>query len=78
MANPFFNALGSGGNPMNPMQMLSQLRSNPLAMLQKAGYNIPQNLNDPQAIIQHLMNSGQITQQQMNNAQRMANQFGLK
>lgn len=78
MANPFFSALGGGGNTMNPMQMLSQLRSNPLAMLQKAGYNIPQNLNDPQAIIQHLMNSGQITQQQMNNAQRMANQFGLK
>lgn len=76
MGNPFFNVLGGGG--MNPMQMLAQLKSNPLAMLQKAGYNIPQNLNDPQAIIQHLMNSGQISQQQMNNAQRMASQFGLK
>lgn len=77
MANPFFSALG-GGNGMNTMQMLAQLKSNPLAMLQKAGYNIPQNLNDPQAIIQHLMNSGQISQQQMNNAQRIANQFGIK
>lgn len=77
MANPFFSALG-GVNGMNPMQMLAQLKSNPLAMLQKAGYNIPQNLNDPQAIIQHLMNSGQISQQQMNNAQRIANQFGIK
>lgn len=78
MGNPFFNALGGASNNVNPMQLLAQLKSNPLAVLQKAGYNIPQNLNDPQAIIQHLMNSGQISQQQMNNAQKIASQFGLR
>ena len=77
--NPIFNALGgamSGG--MNPMQMLSQLKSNPLALLQQAGFNVPANVNGPEAIIQHLMNSGQISQAQLNQAQSMARNFGLK
>ena len=77
--NPIFNALGgamSGG--MNPMQMLSQLKSNPLALLQQAGFNIPANMNSPQAILQHLMTSGQISQAQLNQAQSMAQRFGLK
>ena len=74
--NPFFNALG-GGN-MNPMQMLAQLRSNPLGMLRQAGFNIPDNINNPQAIIQHLMNSGQLSQNQVNQAQQMARNLGMK
>ena len=56
---------------MNPMQMLQQLKSNPMQFLKNAGFNVPQNLNDPNAIIQHLMNSGQITQQQYENARNM-------
>lgn len=77
--NPFFNALGGMmGGGMNPMQMLSQLKSNPMALLRQAGFNVPQNINDPQSIIQHLMNSGQLTQDQFNQAQQMARNFGLK
>lgn len=73
------NPLTGGGMPnMNMMQMLSQLRTNPLGVLQRAGFNVPANINSPQAIIQHLMNSGQISQQQLNNAQMMAQSFGLK
>lgn len=77
--NPIFNALGgamSGG--MNPMQMLARLKSNPLALLQQAGFSVPANINSPQAIIQHLMNSGQINQQQLTQAQQMAQNFGMK
>ena len=75
MPNPLFNALG--GNPMgNMMQMLTQLKQNPLALLQKAGYNIPTNLNNPQQIIQHLTQTGQINQNQLNQAQQMAQMFG--
>ena len=75
MPNPVFNALG--GNPMgNMMQMLTQLKQNPLALLQKAGYNIPTNLNNPQQIIQHLTQTGQINQNQLNQAQQMAQMFG--
>ena len=75
--NPFFSALG-GRQSMNPMQMLSQLQSNPMARLRQAGYNVPENLSNPQAIIQHLMNSGQLSQQQLNQAQQMAQSFGMK
>ncbi len=79
MANPFFNALGgSSMGGMNPMQMLSQLKSNPLGLLRQAGFNVPTNINNPQAIIQHLMNSGQISQSQLTQAQQMAQNFGIK
>ena len=72
MNNPMF-----GGNMprVNPMQMLQQLRQNPIQFLRQAGYNVPSNLNDPNAIIQHLMNSGQISQQRYEQARQMAAQF---
>lgn len=62
---------------MNPMQMVQQLRSNPMQFIRQAGFNIPQNLSDPNAIIQHLMNSGQVSQAQYNQARQMAQRFGL-
>ena len=74
MSNPLFNALGGGNN--NIFQMLGQLKQNPLSMLQRAGFNIPGNLNSPQAIIQHLTQTGQINQNQLNQAQQMAQMFG--
>ena len=72
MNNPMF-----GGNMprVNPMQMLQQLRQNPVQMLRQAGLNVPDNLNDPNQIIQHLMNSGQISQQRYEQARKMAAQF---
>ena len=60
---------------MNPMQMIQQLKANPIQFLQRAGYNVPSNLNSPNDIIQHLMNSKQITQQQYEQARQMAAQF---
>lgn len=60
---------------MNPMQMIQQLQANPIQFLQRAGFNVPNNLNDPNAIIQHLMNSGQISQQNYERARQMAAQF---
>ena len=73
MANPLFSALG-GGN--NMMQMLAQLKQNPLALPQRAGFNIPANINSPQQIIQHLTQTGQINQNQLNQAQQMAQMLG--
>lgn len=52
--------------------MLSQFRQNPMAMLSQR-FNIPQNLNNPNDIIQHLLNTGQVSQQQVNNAMQMRN-----
>lgn len=60
---------------MNPVQMIQQLKANPIQFLQRAGFNVPNNLNDPNAIIQHLMNSGQISQQRYEQARQMAAQF---
>lgn len=60
---------------MNPMQMIQQLKANPIQFLQRAGFNVPNNLNDSNQIIQHLMNSGQISQQRYEQARQMAAQF---
>lgn len=60
---------------MNPVQMIQQLKANPIQFLQRAGYNVPSNLNSPNDIIQHLMNSGQISQQNYERARQMAAQF---
>lgn len=60
---------------MNPMQLLRQLQTNPAQMLRQAGFNIPQNATDPNAIISHLMESGQITQERYNQARQMAERF---
>ena len=59
---------------INPqmMQMLMQLRQNPASVLGQ--YGIPQDIaNDPQKVIQHLMNSGRISQAQYDTAVRMVN-----
>ena len=57
---------------MNPMEIVNQFKQNPMAMLQQR-YNIPANLNDPNAIIQHLLNTGQVSQMQVNQAMQMRN-----
>ena len=60
------------GNLMQLAQMYSQFRQNPMGFLGRR-YNIPQNVNDPQEIIQHLLNSGQVSQEQVNHAMQMRN-----
>lgn len=62
----------------NPMQMLNQIKQNPIQFLAQRGMNIPSNLNNPNDIIQHLMNSGKISQEQYNQAVKMAEQMGMK
>ena len=61
----------------NPMQMLQQLKSNPMQFLMQRRFNIPANIaGDPNAIMNHLLSTGQISQQQLNNAYQMAQKFG--
>lgn len=60
---------------MNPFQLLQQLQQNPIQMLRQAGLNVPDNLNSPNDIIQHLMNTGQISQQRYEQARQMVAQF---
>lgn len=54
--------------------MYNQLRQNPMSILTKR-FNIPDsvNMNDPNAIIQHLINTNQVSQTQVNNCMQMKN-----
>lgn len=56
------------------MQMYQQLRANPMQLLARR-FNLPQgmNMNNPNDIIQHLLNTGQISQQQLNSVVGMQN-----
>lgn len=60
----------------NPMQMLQAIKSNPVGFLMQRRMNIPANIaNDPQAILNHLLQTGQITQEQLNRAYQQMGQF---
>ena len=61
----------------NIMGMLAQFKQNPMQFLMQRRMNLPQNLpmNDPQAILNHLVQTGQVSQQQINNAFQMMRNF---
>lgn len=65
MSNPLFNALG-GGMPQGsgPMQMIQQF------MQFKQNFK-----GDPKAEIEKMLQSGKISQQQLNQVQQMAGRF---
>lgn len=64
-------------NPMQLIAMLPQIKSNPMSLLGQ--YGIPQNIsNNPQAVIQSLLNSGKISQEQYNQAMQMARNMGAR
>lgn len=62
------------GNVNNMMSLYQRMRSNPAQMLSQR-FNFPQNMNmnDPGAILQYLLNSGQVSQAQVNNVMEMRN-----
>ena len=62
----------------NVMQMLPGMKNNPVGTLLNAGFNMPSGMNDPNQILQHLIQSGQINQGQLDYAQNMARMLGLK
>ena len=61
--------------PFNP-QMMQQFRSNPVQFLMQHRLNVPQNIaNDPKAMVQHLMNTGQMSQSTFNRLDAFRKQF---
>lgn len=53
----------------NILNVFQNFMKNPIQTLLSANLNIPQNIaNNPQAIIQHLLSSGQVSQSQVNQA----------
>ena len=73
-----FDNLGQSPQQLNPMQMLQQLRSNPVGMLKQAGYNIPDGMNNPQQMVNYLLQSGQVPQARYQQAMRTLNLMGRK
>lgn len=71
--NPLYNAMQNNNSFLATLKALQQ---NPVQFLAQRRLNIPQNIqNDPHAIIRHLMNTGQISQDKYNQASRMVSQF---
>lgn len=64
------------GNMKDIMDFYQRFRQNPIQMLNQK-FNIPQNVNlsDPNAILQHLMNTGQVTQNQINQVMQVKNKI---
>jgi hypothetical protein len=56
----------------NLLTMLTQFKQNPIGML-SSRYNIPQNMTDPNEILQHLLNTNQVSQDQVNRVMQMRN-----
>ena len=63
----------------NILSMYQQFRQNPMQMLMQR-FNIPGNvnMNNPNDIIQYLLNSGQVSQQQVNQVMSMRNDPMIK
>ena len=56
----------------NFLSMLTQFKQNPMSMLSRK-FNIPQNINNPNDIIQHLLNTNQVSQEQINAVMQRVN-----
>ena len=58
---------------------IQDIQRDPIGMGRKAGYQIPENIgNNPQAIFQHLMQTGQIKSPMMQRIMPMMQRMGLK
>lgn len=55
----------------NIINMIMQARQNPMAVISQR-FNIPQNIQKPQDMVQHLLDSGQISQGQLNQTMQMS------
>lgn len=63
------------GSMQGLMSQFGNFRKNPMQMFTQKKMNIPQNIQgNPQQIIQYMMNSGQVSQEQFNAAKKMAEQ----
>lgn len=74
MASPLYQQFQPQNNLLS---MLTQFKQNPVAMLSRK-YNIPQNMNDPSQILQHLLNTGQVSQAQVDRVMQMRNDPQLR
>ena len=56
---------------------MQQLQSDPVGMAKKAGFNIPDNIaGDPQAMVRHLIQSGQVSSPMLQKIMPMIQKLG--
>ena len=83
MSNPLISPAQSQGRPQavapqNPLQYMTQFMQNPLGALRASGYSIPDGINDPRQIANHLISSGQLGRGKLGQLQNMARMIGRK
>lgn len=63
--------------PNQMLTMLQQLKANPVQFLMRQRMNVPADIptDNPKAMIDHLLKTGQITQEQINQAYQMMQRF---
>ena len=66
------NPLMTRGQGFNPMQMMGEFMKNPVGALRQVGYNVPDGMNDPRQIVNHLVNNGQLGGQKLQQLRQMA------
>lgn len=72
MPSPIYQQFQQSQPQNNFLTMLSQFKQNPIAALSQR-FNIPQNMNDPNQILQYLLNTNQVSQDQVNRVMQMQN-----
>lgn len=75
-----FDSLGGDQNQgkvpqIKAQQAMAQLQSDPAGVLGQIGLNIPAGMNDPQQMVQHLMQTGQVPQGRFAQAMQMIGQM---
>jgi hypothetical protein len=70
MSNPLTS--GAPANAFTPADLLQQIKANPAGFLKQANINIPNGMNNPDQIINYLMQSGQINNPRLAMARMMA------
>lgn len=69
----------NNNSPQDWNTIMGQLQANPAGMLTRAGYSIPEKLNgNPQAMVMHLMRSGQIGGPMMQKIQPFLQRMGIR
>lgn len=75
MANKLFSEQMNKGF----MAKFNTFKQNPMQFLMQNNLNIPQQFaNDPHGAVQHMLNSGQMSQEQLNRLTQMAQRMGIK
>ena len=83
ISNPLMSLLGNNqqsnpvfGNMTNMLKQFREFKKNPVQFLVSKNYNVPQNFNGgPQELVQHLLNTNQMSQAQFNDLSDLAKQM---